>query len=326
MQRLLPAALLTIGLSFIAIASYAQDFPVRGINLIVPNPPGGMNQIHAQPLGAVIEKLYKQPAPVLNKPGATAAAGTAFVANQAPDGYNLLVTTPNLYLATEKDKLFGIQSPYTLEQIVPVALLSADPLAFCVQTENPIKSIKELVAAAKAKQGAMSFSSSGPYGITHVPAAMFMDAAGIKMRHVPTTGGGPAVIQLLGGHVDMHDGGLAAVFPHIKSGKLRPLGLSDVKRSAALPDVPTMKEAGYDVEAELWVGLFTAAGVPEATMTKLRDVIRKSVADPMFHDAMTKSQVVIDYRDAPDFKKFFDADYKRLAGAVKAIGRIEDTK
>ncbi len=326
MQRLLTAALLTIGLSFIAIASYAQDFPVRGINLIVPNPPGGMNQIHAQPLGAVIEKLYKQPAPVLNKPGATAAAGTAFVANQAPDGYNLLVTTPNLYLATEKDKLFGIQSPYTLEQIVPVALLSADPLAFCVQTENPIKSIKELVAAAKAKQGAMSFSSSGPYGITHVPAAMFMDAAGIKMRHVPTTGGGPAVIQLLGGHVDMHDGGLAAVFPHIKSGKLRPLGLSDVKRSAALPDVPTMKEAGYDVEAYLWVGLFTAAGVPEATMTKLRDVIRKSVADPMFHDAMTKSQVVIDYRDAPDFKKFFDADYKRLAGAVKAIGRIEDTK
>jgi len=326
MQRLLPAALLTIGLSFIAIASYAQDFPVRGINLIVPNPPGGMNQIHAQPLGAVIEKLYKQPAPVLNKPGATAAAGTAFVANQAPDGYNLLVTTPNLYLATEKDKLFGIQSPYTLEQIVPVALLSADPLAFCVQTENPIKSIKELVAAAKAKQGAMSFSSSGPYGITHVPAAMFMDAAGIKMRHVPTTGGGPAVIQLLGGHVDMHDGGLAAVFPHIKSGKLRPLGLSDVKRSAALPDVPTMKEAGYDVEAYLWVGLFTAAGVPEATMTKLRDVIRKSVADPMFHDAMAKSQVVIDYRDAPDFKKFFDADYKRLAGAVKAIGRIEDTK
>ena len=273
MQRLLPAALLTIGLSFIAIASYAQDFPVRGINLIVPNPPGGMNQIHAQPLGAVIEKLYKQPAPVLNKPGATAAAGTAFVANQAPDGYNLLVTTPNLYLATEKDKLFGIQSPYTLEQIVPVALLSADPLAFCVQTENPIKSIKELVAAAKAKQGAMSFSSSGPYGITHVPAAMFMDAAGIKMRHVPT-----------------------------------------------------MKEAGYDVEAYLWVGLFTTHGVPEPIMTKLRDVVRKSVADPLFQDAMAKSQVVIDYRDAPDFKKFFDADYKRLAGAVKAIGRSEDTK
>jgi len=263
---------------------------------------------------------------VLNKPGATAAAGTAFVANQPPDGYNILVTTPNLYLATEKDKLFGIQSPYKLEQIVPIALLSADPLAFCVQTENPIKTIKELVDAAKAKQGSMSFSSSGPYGITHVPAAMFLDAAGIKMRHVPTTGGGPAVIQLLGGHVDMHDGGLAAVAPHIKSGKLRPLGLTDVKRSSAFPDVPTMKELGYEVEAYLWVGLFTAAGVPDATMTKLRDVVRKAVADPLFQDAMAKASVVIDYRDTPEFRKFFDADYKRLAGAVKAIGRLDEHK
>jgi len=322
MDRLLAAAALAV----FATAGYAQDFPTRAINLIVPNPPGGMNQIHAQPLGAVIEKLYKQPAPVLNKPGGTAAAGTAFVANQPPDGYNVLVTTPNLYLATEKDKLFGVQSPYSLDQIAPIALLSADPLAFCVQTENPIKSIKELVAAAKAKQGAMSFSSSGPYGITHVPAAMFLDAAGIKMRHVPTTGGGPAVIQLLGGHVDMHDGGLAAVFPHIKSGKLRPLGLTDVKRSNSLPEVPTLKELGYDVEAYLWVGLFTTAGVPEATMTKLRDVIRKAVADPLFHDAMSKAQVVIDYRDTPEFKKFFDADYKRLAGAVKAIGRLDEHK
>ena len=322
MQR----TLLAIAAALVATFAHAQDFPSRALNLIVPNPPGGMNQIHAQPLGAVIEKLYKHPAPVLNKPGGTAAAGTAYVANQPADGYNVLVTTPNLYLATEKDKLFGIQSPYTLEQLAHVALLSADPLAFCVQTESPVKSVKELVAAAKAKQGSMSFSSSGPYGITHVPAAMFLDAAGIKMRHVPTTGGGPAVIQLLGGHVDMHDGGLAAVYPHIKSGKLRPVGLTDLKRSPSLPDVPTMKEAGYDVEAYLWVGLFTAAGLPEATMAKLRDVVRKSVADPLFQDAMAKSQVVIDYRDAPEFRKFFEADYRRMAAALKAIGRGEDTK
>ena len=320
MQRLL----LTVAVTLATTISHAQDFPARAINLIVPNPPGGMNQIHAQPLGAAIEKLYKQPAPVLNKPGGTAAAGTAYVANQPPDGYNVLVTTPNLYLATEKDKLFGIQSPYTLEQLVHVALLSADPLAFCVPTEHPVKSVKELVAAAKAKQGTMSFSSSGPYGITHVPTAMFLDAAGIKMRHVPTTGGGPALIQLLGGHVDIHAGGLATVFPHIKSGKLRALGLTDLKRSASLPDVPTMKETGYDVEAYLWVGLFAAAGVPAPTVAKLRDVVKKSVADPLFQDAMAKSQVVIDYRDAPEFKKFFDADYKRMAVALKAIGRVED--
>ena len=184
-------SLLAVILGFAALGGYAQDFPARTINLIVPNPPGGMNQIHAQPLGAVIEKLYKQPAPVLNKPGATAASGTAYVANQPADGYNVLVTTPNLYLAVEKDKLFGIKSPYTLEQIAPIALLSADPLTLCVQAENPVKSVAELVAAAKAKQGAMSFSSSGPYSITHVPLAMFLDAAGLKMRHVPTSGAWP---------------------------------------------------------------------------------------------------------------------------------------
>lgn len=302
----------------------AQEYPTRAISLIVPNPPGGMNQIHAQPLGAVIEKLYKQPSPVINKPGGTAAAGTGFVANQPADGYTLLVTTPNLYLAIEKDKLFGIRSPYTLEQIVPVALLSADPLAVCVQAESPIKSVKDMIALAKSKQGAMSFSSSGPYGIIHVPTSMLLESAGINMRHVPTTGGGPAIIQLLGGHVDMTLGGVAAVYSHIKSGKFRALALTDIKRSSVVSDIPTLKEMGFDIEAYLWVGLFTAANVPSPIFTKVREVIRKAVYDQSFKDAMTGVQVVIDYRDATEFKAFFDADYKRLSAGVKSIGRLEE--
>jgi tripartite-type tricarboxylate transporter receptor subunit TctC len=302
----------------------AQEYPTRAISLIVPNPPGGMNQIHAQPLGAVIEKLYKQPAPVINKPGGTAAAGTGFVVNQPADGYTLLVTTPNLYLALEKDKLFGIRSPYTLEQIAPVALLSADPLAVCVQAESPIKSVKELIALAKSKQGSMSFSSSGPYGIIHVPTSMLLEAAGINMRHVPTTGGGPAIIQLLGGHVDMTLGGVAAVYSHIKSGKFRALALTDIKRSSLMSDMPTLKEMGFDIEAYLWVGLFTATNVPSPIFTKVRDVIRKAAYDQSFKDAMAGVQVVIDYRDAPEFKTFFDADYKRLSAGVKSIGRLEE--
>jgi tripartite-type tricarboxylate transporter receptor subunit TctC len=318
MYRSLTAATL----AFLATAGVAQDYPSRAINLIVPNPPGGMNQIHAQPLGAVIEKLYKQPAPVLNKPGGTAAAGTAFVANQPADGYNVLVTTPNIYLAVEKDKIQGIDSPYKLEQLTPLALLSADPLTITVQTDKPLKSITELVAAARARNGEMSFSSSGPYSITHVPFAMFLDAAGLKMRHVPTTGGGPAVIQLLGGHVDTTMQGLGTVSPHVKGGKLRVLAVSGLKRAPSVADAPTLKEAGFDVEAYLWVGLFATGGTPEATLVKLRDVIRRSVADPAFQDAMHKADVVIDYRDAPAFKEFFDADYKRLGGAVKKIGKI----
>src|SRR3954471_24954576 len=136
MHRSPLAALSAVLFCAASLAAHAQDFPAKAINLIVPNPPGGMNQIHAQPLGAVIERLYKQPAPVLNKPGGTAAAGTAFVANQPPDGYNILVTTPNIYLAVEKDKVYGIDSPYKLEQLAPLALLSADPLTVTVQTEK----------------------------------------------------------------------------------------------------------------------------------------------------------------------------------------------
>jgi len=147
MTRLMLAAVL----SFVLAGVYAQDYPSKQITIIVPNPPGGMNQIHAQPLSAVIEKLAKQPAPVINKPGATAAVGTAYVANQTPDGYNLLVTTPNLYLVIEKDRLYGIKSPYTLDQIAPVALLSADPLTMVVQAQSPYQSVKDFVDGAKAK-------------------------------------------------------------------------------------------------------------------------------------------------------------------------------
>lgn len=318
MKKILLAALLSA-----AASAGAQDYPTKAINLIVPNPPGGMNQIHAQPLGAVIEKLYKQPAPVLNKPGATAAAGTAFVANAAPDGYNVLVTTPNIYLAVEKDKLFNIDSPYKLEQLAPIALLSADPLALSVQVENPVKTVKEFIAAAKAKNGELVFSSSGLYSITHIPMQMILDASGIKMRHLPTTGGGPAVTQLLGGHVYATTQGVGTVYPYVHGGKIKVLAVTSAKRSSLVPDAPTLKESGLDVEAYLWVGLFTNAAAPEATLVKLRDVVRKAVADPAFHDAMTKVQVAIDYRDSPDFRKFFDADYKRLGPVVKTIGRID---
>lgn len=318
MKRLLT----TIACAIAPFAAHAQGFPNKAMTIIVPNPPGGMNQIHAQPLSAVIERLTKQPAPVVNRSGGTAAVGTAYVASQPADGHTLLVTTPNIYLVIEKDKLYGIKSPYTLAQIQLVALMSADPLILTVHPSVPAKTVKEFIALAKAANGSSTFSSSGPYGITHVPMEMFLDAAGLKMRHVPTTGGGPAIVQLLGGHVDATDGGVAAVYPHVKSGKMRALASWGAKRHPALPDVPTFKEQGTDIEAYLWVGLFTAAGIPDATLTQLRDLIRKVAADPVFTDTLAKVHVVPDYRDTPDFKAFFDADYKRMARAVQKIGKL----
>jgi tripartite-type tricarboxylate transporter receptor subunit TctC len=306
-----------------SVAGAQETYPSRALTITVPNPPGGMNQITAQPLSAVIEKLTKQPAPVINRPGGTAAAGTAYVAAQKPDGYHLLVTTPNIYLVVEKNKAQNIDSPYKLEQIQPIALTSADPLILSVHTDSTWKSVKELVAEAKAKDGQLVFSSSGPYGVTHVPFAMFLNAYGLKMRHVPTTGGGPAVTQLLGNHVHATSQGLAAVSPHIKGGKLRPLASFGAKRSGSIPDVPTFKELGQDMEAYLWVGLFTTAGVPEPTLKAMRDLVRRAMTDPLYQQAMQKADIEIDYRDTPDFIKFFQADHKRLGPVAAALAKEE---
>jgi tripartite-type tricarboxylate transporter receptor subunit TctC len=321
MEKPLFAAALLAGAVAITFAQ-AQDYPTKAITLTVPNPPGGMNQIHAQPLSAILEKMTSQPAPVVNRPGAVAAAGTAYVTNQPPDGHHILVTTPNIYLAVEKDKLYGVKSPYSLEQIELLALLSADPLIMAIHPSLPVKSTKELVALAKSKPNELVYSSSGPYGITHTPMVMFTEATGIKMRHLPTTGGGPAVTQALGGHSQMTAQGPAALATYIAAGKLRAVGSFGVKPHPVAPDVPTFKSMGMDIEAYLWVGLFTAKGVPQATLTKMRDLIRRAANDPLFKQALDKAQVVPDYREGAEFQKFFDADYKRMAQVVKAIGKI----
>lgn len=310
-------------LSFSALGAAAQDYPTRTINITVPNPPGGMNQIHAQPLSAVLEQITKQPAPIVNRSGGTAAVGTAYVANQPADGYNILVTTANLHLVIEKDKLYGIKSPYTLDQITPLALMSADPLIMVIHPQLPVKSVKELVALAKKRPNEIVYSSSGPYGITHTPTAMFLHAAGIQMRHLPTTGGGPALTQALGGHSQVSGGGPATTFPLVHSGKLRAIASWGVKPHPVFPETPTFASMGYkDVEAYLWVGLFTRSGIPEPVFNQMRQLIAKVADDPAFKKALEAVKVVPDYRDAPEFKKFFDADHKRMAAAIKRIGKL----
>ena len=313
----------TLALSFAAVSGHAQDYPARAITLTNPNPPGGMNQLLAQPLSNMLEKLTGQGAPIVNRPGGTAAVGTAYVANQPADGYNLLVTTANLHLVIEKDKLYGIQSPYTLDQIAPLALLTADPVIMLVHPSLPVQSVKQLVALAKSKPNEIVFSTSGPYGITHTPQVMFMDAAKIKMRHLPTTGGGPALTQALGGHSQVTGGGPATTYPFVKQGKLRAIVSWGTKPHPAYPDLPTFKSLGYkDVEAFLWVGVFARSGTPEPVFNRLRALMAKATSDPSFTATLEKVQVVPDYRDAAEFKKFFDADHARMAKAIKSIGKI----
>jgi tripartite-type tricarboxylate transporter receptor subunit TctC len=246
------------------------------------------------------------------------------VANSKPDGYTLLMALSSISIIPEADKLFDRKPAYTMDQLVPVALISADPTIFVVRAERPWKSVKEFVEDAKKRPGQISFSSSGIYGTLHMAMEMFIHSAGIQLKHVPYNGAGPALTAILGGHVDTLASAPAVVLPHIKAGKLRPLAGWGAKRVEALPDLPTFKELGYDAEFYIWAGLFAPRGTPEPIMKKLRDTVRAAVQDPEFKSALAKMETPIAYLDAPEFQKFWDKDAKMLADAIKRVGRIEE--
>ncbi len=317
--------LLLAGLAVFSAA--AQDhYPSRPITLIVPFPPGGVADLTGRPTAQAMEKLLKQPVAIVNKAGAGGAIGMATVANAKPDGYTLLMALSSISIIPEADKLFGREPAYRSNQFVPIALISADPTVLVVRSQSPYKTLKDLVADGKKQPNGLSFSSSGVYGTLHMAIEMFTHAAGLKMRHVPYTGAGPALTALLGGHVDLLASGPSVVTPQIKAGTLRPLAVWGAKRLPSLPDVPTFKELGYDIEFYIWSGLFAPAGTPAAIVTSLRDAAKKAVADPEFKLAMDKIETPIAYLDAPEFQKFWDKDAKRLADAVRNVGKIEEKK
>jgi len=311
-----------------AVPALAQEvFPGRAIAMIVAFPPGGVADITARPTAAAMEKILKQPVTVVNRPGAAGAVGNSAVANARPDGYTILMALSSISVIPAADELFNRKPAYALDQFAPIALVSADPTILVVHPSLPVKSAKELVALARSKPGEMSYSSSGVYGALHMPMEMFLHAAKLKMRHVPTTGGGPAITALLGGHVEMTAGGPAAISAHVKSGKMRAIVGWGAARHPSYPDVPTFREFGYkDVEYYIWAGMFAPRGTPDSVMKALRDAARRAVQDPDFKSTMAKVDSIVQYKDAPDFQQYWMADARRLAALVKVVGKVEDKK
>lgn len=311
----------------VAPAVAQEAFPGRAISMIVAFPPGGVADITARPTAAALEKVLKQPVTVTNRPGAAGAVGNSVVANAKPDGYTILMALSSISVIPAADELFNRKPAYSLDQFAPIALISADPTILVTHPSLPVKTLKELVALARSKPGQLTFSSSGIYGALHMPMEMFLHAAKLKMRHVPTPGGGPAIIALLGGHVELTAGGPAAISGHVKAGKMRPIVGWGAERHASYPNLPTFKELGYkDVEYYIWAGMFAPKGTPDAVMNALRDAARRAVQEPEFKNAMAKVDSLVQYQDAPEFQKYWEADAKRLAALVKVVGKVEDKK
>jgi tripartite-type tricarboxylate transporter receptor subunit TctC len=241
-----------------------------------------------------------------------------------PDGYTLLVALVSISTIPEVDTLFARTPAYTRDQFVGIARLNADPPVLVVNAERPWKTLKEALDDVRARPGEITFASSGLYGASHVPMEMLMNAAGgLKMRHLITTGGGPATTAVLGGHAAMWPSPPALALPHVKAGKMRPLATWGATRLASFPDVPTFKELGYDMEYYIWTALFAPRGTPASALKTLREATRTAVQDAEFRTAMDKAQTPIAYQDADEFRAFWDADAARLAAVIKKIGRVE---
>jgi tripartite-type tricarboxylate transporter receptor subunit TctC len=305
--------------------SIAQDaYPSHAVTFINPFPPGGAADVVGRPLAAVLEPIIKQPCVIDTKAGAAGAVGGQVAASAKPDGYTLLIHITSISGFAEVDKLFGRQPKFTNADFIPIARLVADPCVLLVNDQQPYKSLKDLVEDAKKRPDDIIYSSSGLYGALHIPMALFAKAAGgLKFRHLPTNGGGPALTAILGNNSQVLVSSVSASLAQIKAGKLKPLALFGAQRSKALPDVPTMKESGYDVEYYLWVGVFAPKGTPDNVITYLRTAIDKAAHTDQFKGAMTNLGQELGYLDQADFKKFWDADTKHIEDAIRQIGRVD---
>jgi tripartite-type tricarboxylate transporter receptor subunit TctC len=320
LRRFLSAA----GLLAVAGFAFAQAaYPAKPITMIVPFPPGGLADLVGRPVAEAMGRDLGQPVVIENKGGAGGGIGMAQAAKAPADGYTILMALASYSVLPEADAVLGRTQMYSFNALRPIARFTADPTVLAVRADAPWKTVKDFIDDARQRPEAINYGSSGNYGTMHVPMEILAQAAGVKFKHVPYTGAGPAVVALLGGQIDAVSTGPATVLQHVRAGKLRVLGHWGSARLDALPDVPSLKQAGYNAEYAQWSGLFVPAGTPEPVVQRLRAAARVAAADPKVKEVILNAGSPILYQDTPDFEKYVQADVRRMADVVKKIGKVE---
>ena len=314
---------LAAGLCATAGLALAQGYPSKPVTMIVPFPPGGLADIVGRPVAEAMAKDLGQPVVIENKGGAGGGIGMAQVAKAAPDGYTILMALSSYSVLPEADTLLGRQQMYAYNQLRPIARITADPVVLAVRADAPWKTVKDFVDDARKRPGAINFGSSGNYGTMHVPMEILKQVADVRMTHIPYTGAGPAVVALLGGQVDAVASGPATVLQHVKAGKLRVLAHWGTAKLETMPDVPSLKQAGYNAEYAQWSGVFAPAGTPEPVVQRLRAAARAAANDPKVKEVIMNAGSPVLYQDTPDFERYVQNDVKRMADVVKKIGKVQ---
>jgi tripartite-type tricarboxylate transporter receptor subunit TctC len=296
-------------------AAMAQAWPAKTISIIVPFATGGTTDAIARTLGQELSRGLGQPVIIENKPGAGATIGADYVAKARPDGYVLLMGAVHHTIATSVYK----KLPYDFQRdLAPVSTIAIVPNVLVVNPKLPAKNIAELVALAKKSPGKLTFGSNGNGTGQHLIGAQFNIGSGVDILHVPYKGSGPLTIDLLGGQIDMSFDTVTPVLSHIRAGKLRALAVTTIQRSAALPDVPTLDEAGLKgFDQGTWFGILAPAATPRDVVTRLNNEVIKVVSSPEFRKKMSDIGAVPVGNTAAQMAAQIKTDTERYAKLVK---------
>jgi len=299
-------------------AGHAQaTWPERPVTLVVPYTPGGVTDALARNVAKALGERLKQPVVVENRAGGGANIGAAHVAKSNPDGYTLLMGSAATHAINSS--LYQKLTYDHLKDFAPISFIAQVPNVLVVHPSVPANNVKELIAHAKANPGKLNFGSSGAGGTIHLSGELFKSMAGVQMTHVAYKGSAPAVNDLLGGQTQvMFD---SSVVPHVKAGKLRALGVTSAKRSSALPDVPTIAEAGLPgYEATAWFGILAPAGTPEPVITRLNTELSAVLRDPAVTKWMEGQGFDVAGGSPADFAAHIRKETAKWARVVKESG------
>ncbi len=303
--------------------AYAQSFPTKPIRIVVPFPPGGSTDLLARRIGEKLAAVWGQPVVVDNRAGAGGTLGADYVAKSAPDGYTLLmgVTGSNAIANALYPKL-----PYdVVKDFAPVSLVVSSPLVLVRNPNFAPKTVQELVAAAKAKPGSISYGSPGNGTSMHLTGEMFKLSAKVSMLHIPYRGSAGALSDLMGGQIETMFGDFLVVWPQLESGKLQPIAVTSKTRHKMLPNVPTIAESGYPgFEALSWQGLFAPAATPPAIVEQLNREVNKALASADIQEYFGSRGFTLGGSSASEFKAFVKVEADKWAKIVQASGAKAD--
>jgi tripartite-type tricarboxylate transporter receptor subunit TctC len=320
MKRL--SAIVLGALALAPAATFAQEYPVRPIRIIVPFTPGGGTDILARLLAQRFYEAFKQVATVENRPGSGGNIGAELVIKSPPDGYTLLMSTASMAVnVTLYQKL-----PFDARKdLVPIVQVASAPIALVVHPSVPVRSVKELVAVSKKRKEGVNFGSNGTGTTSHLAGIMLTQVAGLSLTHIPFKGASAALVSLVGGEMDMGLPAVTSARPHIAANRLRGLAITTKRRSSVLPDLPTLDSMypGFDIDN--WFAMFAPVGTPQIVITKIQAEVAKGIQHPDMKAFFTREGAEPVGNTTAEFAAFFRSEIEKYAKIVKASGAKPDS-